>query len=102
MSDLIRKILVPTDFSEAADVAVNTAANFARKLNAKLILLHVVDIPEYGSFYLKDDLQRTSLEEIAYNTAQTRLNSSNYPLTLRLALLLSRSWILNSNNIKLL
>lgn len=74
MVDIIRTLLVPTDFSKYAEAAVDTAAIFARKLQAKLILLHVVDIPGYGGFQLEDDLASTSLEEIATNAATERLN----------------------------
>jgi nucleotide-binding universal stress UspA family protein len=38
----IRRILVPTDFSEYALPAVRYAAELARKFSAELILLHVV------------------------------------------------------------
>ena len=34
--------LVPTDFSKVANVAVQYAAMLARKLDAKIILMHVV------------------------------------------------------------
>lgn len=73
MADLINTILVPTDFSESAEAAVQSAATFARKLQAKLILLHVVDVPGYGSFQLKSEVSGPSLEEIATNVAMERL-----------------------------
>ncbi len=73
MADLIKTILVPTDFSEAADAALFSAATFAKKLQSKLILLHVVDIPGYGSFQLKNEVSGTNLEEIASTVAVDRL-----------------------------
>ena len=38
-----KKILVPTDFSESADKAVEHAAEIAAKYNAKVAVLHVVE-----------------------------------------------------------
>jgi nucleotide-binding universal stress UspA family protein len=39
----MKKILVPTDFSKSATIAVETAADIARKAGAELILLHVIE-----------------------------------------------------------
>ena len=41
----IRKILLPTDFSEASRGAVNYACELAAALNASVSLLHVVEYP---------------------------------------------------------
>lgn len=41
----MKNILVPTDFSECAKFAVNTAVDIAKKNDATIHLLHVVDIP---------------------------------------------------------
>ncbi|HEY1188942.1 MAG TPA: universal stress protein, partial [Gemmata sp.] len=38
----IRRILVPTDFSDCATKAVRYAVELADKLGAELVLLHVV------------------------------------------------------------
>lgn len=43
----MKKILVPTDFSECAEEAVKVAARIAKKTDARLYLLHVLDIPVY-------------------------------------------------------
>lgn len=43
----MKKILVPTDFSECAEHAVEVAASLARKMDARLYILHVMDIPVY-------------------------------------------------------
>jgi nucleotide-binding universal stress UspA family protein len=43
----MNKILVPTDFSECAEHAVEVAASIARKTGARLYILHVMDIPVY-------------------------------------------------------
>jgi nucleotide-binding universal stress UspA family protein len=39
----MKKILVPTDFSKPATIAVETAADIARRAGAELILLHVIE-----------------------------------------------------------
>jgi len=43
----MNKILVPTDFSECSYHAVEVAAQIARKNDARLILMHIVNIPSY-------------------------------------------------------
>jgi nucleotide-binding universal stress UspA family protein len=45
----VTRILVPTDFSENADHALQYALAFAREFGAKLHLLHVVYFPAYTS-----------------------------------------------------
>ena len=40
------KILIPTDFSKLSKVAVQYAAKMAKKVDAEIVLLHVVFIPE--------------------------------------------------------
>ena len=42
---MIRKILVPMDFSACADAALNYAAELARRFDAHLQLFHVVALP---------------------------------------------------------
>lgn len=41
----MKKILVPTDFSEHAEYALKTAAQIARKNNGEIILLHMLELP---------------------------------------------------------
>jgi len=41
----MKKILVPTDFSEQAHIALRAAAGIARKSSAEIILLHIIDLP---------------------------------------------------------
>jgi universal stress protein A len=43
----IRQILAPTDFSEFSKQAVESALALARRFKAKLLLLHVVELPAY-------------------------------------------------------
>lgn len=52
----MKKILVPTDFSKPAQVAVDTALNIAKRTNASLILLHVVEQPGSGSFDVEGEV----------------------------------------------
>lgn len=42
----MKKILVPTDFSEQASIALRAAVGIARKSNAEIILLHIIDLPQ--------------------------------------------------------
>src|SRR5690554_1284719 len=41
----MKKILVPTDFSEHAYHALRTAAQIAKKNNGEIILLHMLELP---------------------------------------------------------
>ncbi|RUA35185.1 MAG: universal stress protein [Bacteroidetes bacterium] len=46
----MKKILVPTDFSEQANHALKLAVEISKKTDAELVLLHVVEIPGQTSF----------------------------------------------------
>jgi nucleotide-binding universal stress UspA family protein len=41
----MKKILVPTDFSEHAEYALKAAAQIAKKNNAEIVLLHMLELP---------------------------------------------------------
>lgn len=41
----MKKILVPTDFSEQAENALKVAAQIAEKFNAEIYLLHLIELP---------------------------------------------------------
>jgi nucleotide-binding universal stress UspA family protein len=43
----IRSILVPTDFSECANLALEEAIGFARHFGARITLLHLFQLPVY-------------------------------------------------------
>ena len=45
----MKKILVPTDFSEQAENALKVAAMLAKKHNAVIYLLHMMEIPMQNS-----------------------------------------------------
>lgn len=44
----LKRILVPTDFSESARTALNYGISFAREYEAELVLLHVVETLAVG------------------------------------------------------
>ncbi|UOK42854.1 MULTISPECIES: universal stress protein [Flavobacterium] len=45
----MKRILVPTDFSNHAEYALKVAAQIARKNNGEIFLLHMLDLPHEGS-----------------------------------------------------
>jgi nucleotide-binding universal stress UspA family protein len=47
----MKKILVPTDFSDCSIAAIDYAARIARKMNGEIHLLHVVDVPTAESTF---------------------------------------------------
>ena len=52
----MKTILVPTDFSEAA---TGVAASIAIKSEARLVLLHAVELPSSGSFNVEGEVLTT-------------------------------------------
>ncbi|MBA4145436.1 MAG: universal stress protein, partial [Cytophaga sp.] len=52
----MKKILVPTDFSKTASVALDSAFDIAKKSGADLIVLHVVEEVTNGSFNVEADV----------------------------------------------
>lgn len=49
--DAVKTIIVPVDFSALSQRAAHSAAKLAELYKADLVLLHVVDLPAYPSFY---------------------------------------------------
>lgn len=49
----MKKILVPTDFSKPAQIAIDVAADIAKKANAEIVLLHVVEEAAGDSFNIE-------------------------------------------------
>jgi len=69
----IKKVLIPTDFSETSQAATQYAVELAKKFNAKIYLLHVIEdpivyMPMFESYALppKEDFE---------NFAKTRLDN---------------------------
>jgi len=51
----MKKIIVPTDFSKPSQLAIDAAADIARKANAELVLLHVIEEVTGGSFNVEGE-----------------------------------------------
>ncbi|ANO47291.1 universal stress protein [Flavobacterium columnare] len=45
----MKRILVPTDFSQHAEYALKVAAQFAKKHNAEIYLVHLLELPNQGN-----------------------------------------------------
>ncbi len=58
----MKKILVPTDFSEFALNAAKLAADIARKFEARIYFIHVVDIPFYETGVIPGQSQQDIAE----------------------------------------
>lgn len=57
---IMKKILVPTDFSKPAQIAIEVAADVARKANAEVTLLHIVEEATAGSFNIEGEVSSRS------------------------------------------
>ena len=90
----LNKILVPTDFSEASLWAIEVAAGIARKSNAEIVLLHVVEQPIRQSYNVEGEMDldeswehriftlemikkgRTDLNQLAWKIQEQGINAS--------------------------
>jgi nucleotide-binding universal stress UspA family protein len=63
----MKKILVPTDFSKQANIAVDVASDIARKSGAELILLHVVEGASESSFSIMGEAGMGDAEDKLFN-----------------------------------
>ncbi len=83
----MKKILIPTDFSEYSNYAIQVATQIARKNNGEIILLHILELPHQSAdalaggheipeimFFKKAALQR--LEELMDDAIFTGLHVS--------------------------
>lgn len=52
----MKKILVPTDFSKTAQNAIDVASDIAKKANAQVTLLHVIETVSGGSFNIEGQI----------------------------------------------
>lgn len=59
----IRKILCPTDFSESAWYAIQTAASMAERFQASIELFHVIEPSTYVSDRI-EDTEKTYMESV--------------------------------------
>ena len=62
----MKTILVPTDFSDQAKYATDLAATLAEKMNAKLILLHVVEDTSVAMVHYTGELAMPNIEDRLY------------------------------------
>ena len=77
MSDIVNCILVPTDLTEHGNAAVETAVSFCKALKAKLIIMHVVDLPTYPSALLEADSQSPDAMAVKFAEAQLAVIQSD-------------------------
>ncbi|MCU0397192.1 MAG: universal stress protein [Cyclobacteriaceae bacterium] len=59
----MKKILVPTDFSKEAQTAAEVASGIAKKANAELILLHVIEEGSKESVKITGEISYEDLED---------------------------------------
>jgi nucleotide-binding universal stress UspA family protein len=52
----MKKILIPTDFSKVANIAVKVAISIAQKASAQLVLLHIIELPDSVSFNIEGEV----------------------------------------------
>jgi nucleotide-binding universal stress UspA family protein len=68
---MVKKILVPTDFSESARYALNYAVDLNRELKARLYLLHVLqDFTEFSEYNLSPSILPQLYLEFEENAAK--------------------------------
>ncbi|HET9487403.1 MAG TPA: universal stress protein [Chryseosolibacter sp.] len=56
----MKKILVPTDFSKQAQIAIDVAADIAKKANSQLIVLHVIEEASGTTFNITGEVDVSS------------------------------------------
>lgn len=64
---VLRKILVPTDFSSAASRALNYAASLSVSLNSEIVVFHVIDVPVVSTNDMAFPVNYSELEQNAVN-----------------------------------
>jgi nucleotide-binding universal stress UspA family protein len=79
----IRKIVVPTDFSEGSEIACHFAAHLAHKIQAEIKLLHVYENP-IGDVHVKESATFEAFSANLYNEAEKRAKSEIVALTQRI------------------
>lgn len=71
----MKKIIVPTDFSEHANYALKVAAQIAKKQNAEIHLIHMLELPNAGADALSNAHEIPELM-LFKNAAVNRLDES--------------------------
>ncbi len=71
----MKKILVPTDFSECSEYAVEVAAQLCRHHGATLHLLHIIELPIYGTDAFEPNI--TDIGESLFLQQITQKNFEN-------------------------
>jgi nucleotide-binding universal stress UspA family protein len=61
---MLRKILVPTDFSDGAAEALRVAVDLARRLDGEITLLHVYQMPVYPELAVSAEAVRDFLTTV--------------------------------------
>jgi nucleotide-binding universal stress UspA family protein len=69
----IRRILVPTDFSEAAEPALDYAVGLARSFGAELVLFHALEPLVFGEGAVAFGSVMDQLEQAAHAQLQRRV-----------------------------
>jgi nucleotide-binding universal stress UspA family protein len=59
----MKKILVPTDFSKPAIMAFEVALGIAKKANAEITLLHIIEQPGSSAFSITGEVMPSSIED---------------------------------------
>ncbi|MGQ7946309.1 universal stress protein [Flavobacterium sp. WC2509] len=57
----MKKILIPTDFSDYADIAIEVGAQIAKKTNSEIVLIHMLELPTHMNDAISNE---TSIPEI--------------------------------------
>jgi nucleotide-binding universal stress UspA family protein len=70
----IRNILVPVDIYEKVDSALNYAIGLAQKISANILVLYVLYMYDYETYYrVADDLTKHSSDELAKRVEEIKL-----------------------------
>jgi nucleotide-binding universal stress UspA family protein len=82
--EAFKHILVPTDFGDCADHALDVAVKLAKQLGARLTLIHVCELPvsayamyAQGLYFPMDSLEAAAAKALESATARLR---ERYPL----------------------
>ena len=62
----MKKILVPTDFSKPAAIAFEVALGIAKKANAEVTLLHIIEQPGNSTIPITGEVMRTSSDDTLF------------------------------------